>query len=542
MVAQHELLIDGVTIEAPNGTFPTAQIGAPVVLTMRDDDFPGRFLQDLASRGQPHHVSSASAPNLEKDKLFQPVQRMLHVAMVQVACNSLGYPRLNPTRVVSAGVVIRRVHGDEMQAWMRSPRGLFEWNRLTSETADEDPDPARRPAHPSGQTTLDQKLAALQMASAWTESTTPAFVAPPATCESLERTIVYGIVPTASSEMSGAPVTAPAYNADELAKNLPTLLQAGKHSAPLPGEKIDYRWMSDDFLNAKYPSKSTTPKPAETKQKPDPHAAESAPEVTPPKPDPRVAQFQVFSTALRLLKTTFDAFDASSDSGKRIMGALNKHVVTVDGNKRAMGEFYSDAAAKLLDYDPNSGPVPTITLPTSWDPLVGYDIALLITSLRARSKLMLMPEGRFQDAASRYRLRVFLRVKSEHPNCPPKLVWSAYSPQFQIAQWFESSGRPHVPVTLPDPTDRSFLKNVKPDCSFAVPKGLMSAMQGSTMSGLMNGAAGGQKMTIDWLCSFSIPLITICAFFVLNIFLSLLNIVFFWMAFIKICIPIPSKK
>jgi hypothetical protein len=58
----------------------------------------------------------------------------------------------------------------------------------------------------------------------------------------------------------------------------------------------------------------------------------------------------------------------------------------------------------------------------------------------------------------------------------------------------------------------------------------------------MSGAGGGAKLGLGWLCSFSIPLITICAFFVLNIFLSLLNIVFFWMAFIKICIPIPTVE
>ena len=37
-------------------------------------------------------------------------------------------------------------------------------------------------------------------------------------------------------------------------------------------------------------------------------------------------------------------------------------------------------------------------------------------------------------------------------------------------------------------------------------------------------------------------LITICAFIVLNIFLSLLNIIFFWLPFVKICVPFPRKK
>ena len=84
------------------------------------------------------------------------------------------------------------------------------------------------------------------------------------------------------------------------------------------------------------------------------------------------------------------------------------------------------------------------------------------------------------------------------------------------------------------------MKNAKPNCSFQVPANLMSAMQGTSLSGLMSGTGGGPSLKVDWICGFNIPLITICAFFVLNIFLSLLNINFFWLPFIKICIPLPS--
>jgi len=95
-------------------------------------------------------------------------------------------------------------------------------------------------------------------------------------------------------------------------------------------------------------------------------------------------------------------------------------------------------------------------------------------------------------------------------------------------------------VPLPDPTQRSFLQNAKPSVSFAVPAGLMNAMNGASMSKLTDGqGGGGGSIQLNWICGFNIPIITICAFFVLNIFLTLLNIVFFWLPFVKICIPIP---
>jgi hypothetical protein len=120
-------------------------------------------------------------------------------------------------------------------------------------------------------------------------------------------------------------------------------------------------------------------------------------------------------------------------------------------------------------------------------------------------------------------------------------VWSCYSDPIRIAAWYESSGRPSAPVPLPDPFDRNVLKSAKPTASFSVPPSLMNAIQGASLTGLSNGTAPapGGGISLNWICGFSIPLVTICAFFLLNIIISLLNIVFFWMPFIKICIPFP---
>ncbi|HEX7677348.1 MAG TPA: hypothetical protein VF713_04445, partial [Thermoanaerobaculia bacterium] len=71
--------------------------------------------------------------------------------------------------------------------------------------------------------------------------------------------------------------------------------------------------------------------------------------------------------------------------------------------------------------------------------------------------------------------------------------------------------------------------------------GLMNAMQGSSLSGLSSGSGpSGGGPQLNWICGFNIPIITICAFFILNVFLSLLNIVFFWLPFVKTCIPFPQ--
>ena len=133
-----------------------------------------------------------------------------------------------------------------------------------------------------------------------------------------------------------------------------------------------------------------------------------------------------------------------------------------------------------------------------------------------------------------------MRLKPEC-GCPARIVWSEATEPFVIAPWFEGSGAPPVRIDLPDITAPGLLASLKPNVSFAVPAALQNLLGGNPKD-LMEGKKppeGG--ITIGWICSFSLPAITICAFIVLSIFLGLLNLIFSWLAFIKICIPYPKK-
>jgi hypothetical protein len=54
------------------------------------------------------------------------------------------------------------------------------------------------------------------------------------------------------------------------------------------------------------------------------------------------------------------------------------------------------------------------------------------------------------------------------------------------------------------------------------------------------GGEGG--FGLGFICTFSFQIIFIIAFFLLLMFAVVLNIVFWWMAFLRICLPIPVKK
>ena len=543
-MVKNEMLVKGVDLTG-------MEQKAPVILQMNDDDFPARFLKDLASPESPR-ISSAAIVNTASDPLYQPVQRMLSVALVDLSCSGLASPRIDPTRILSAGLVIRRVFRsagsngqayddpDILSAWMSNPAGQFQWVKLTHDQECWDPDPTKRPQLKSGQADLDNQLTALYLSTANTESTSPAFAAPHATCAALGRTIFYGVIPTASSDVSDSqPKQPPLIDQAGLISSLPALLRfrsgpsAPWTPTPTPPPTIDYRWMSDEFLNVVYPPTLSTSSPPKA-----------------PVPNPNIASFQQFTTALRMLHTVFDAFNGTAQ-GNAIVGVLNRRNVTFNDNSTMqMGAYFQWAKTTLLDtnaYSSASPNTPTIPMPASWDSFTDQDQSMLVSALtsalgpRSQSLKLLSPQGRFMDEKRLYKLRMYFRVKGDSPNCPPKLFWSQYSDAFKIAPWHATGNRAHPPIPLPDPTS-DFVKSAKPNCSFQVPGNLMSAMQGTSISGLMNGSGGGGGLSLGWICGFNIPLITICAFFVLNIFLSLLNIIFFWLPFIKICIPFPMPS
>jgi hypothetical protein len=121
--------------------------------------------------------------------------------------------------------------------------------------------------------------------------------------------------------------------------------------------------------------------------------------------------------------------------------------------------------------------------------------------------------------------------------CPPKIVWSPESAPFKIAAWHEKGKLPPITIDLPSLGD---LKSFTPNVTFKVPGNLFNMLKQDPLA-FLKGEAGAGADGIAWLCSFNIPIITLVAFIVFNIFLSLLNIIFFWMFLVKICIPIPKS-
>lgn len=142
-----------------------------------------------------------------------------------------------------------------------------------------------------------------------------------------------------------------------------------------------------------------------------------------------------------------------------------------------------------------------------------------------------------------------VRCVYDRPNClrpSNKQVVSELSQAFQLASFFdpEAPARP-VRIALPIDTSIAGLRNFPREVSILVSNKLrqqIERVQGVSLEDLDGGDLNDeQSFDLGMICSLSIPIITICALILLMIIVQLLNIVFWWLPFFKICFPLNLK-
>jgi hypothetical protein len=512
-----------IVVAAPRGI---ATGKAPVILDRDDEDFIPAVLEDFRSDSGRAELAATLASERLADqtlKLFQPIQRRFHVALIEAWCDTPGKPRIAPARVDAAGMVLRRVRQDAQgktyyEGWMRAAGRLRGWlpaDRLGAACADPLPK-VRLARRATGQVQIDKALGALVAntdLALLNEHVIPMFVAPPDVCAEAGRSLYYGVVQTSSSELaSTAPDTAAAFegfgpNSQAFKDHLVQPLQGLAYSFPSAGQYRSRAW---------FQGLSSSSDSAE----------------------------QRFLLLLRQIAVEFGAFDGGDsqplfDTLEQIplTYALQYGETTV--RTTTAGSFLKQAAAMLDEGSAGD----TLEMPATWPALdaTGYArlAGVLSSAMQARFVAVKGRPGRFDEPDARYVLRAFIRLKPEGV-CPCKTLWSDYSEPFVIAPWYEGGGTP-TQVALPDITDRKLLKALKPNVSFLLPPALQNLLAGNPKD-MLDGKPGSGSFSVGWICSFSIPVITLCAFIVLNIFLSLFDLFFGWMMSIKICIPFPKIK
>jgi hypothetical protein len=126
--------------------------------------------------------------------------------------------------------------------------------------------------------------------------------------------------------------------------------------------------------------------------------------------------------------------------------------------------------------------------------------------------------------------------------CDP--IISNPGPAFTFAKIFDTDAPARkIRIEMPSIGLKDLRKH-KRGVAFQLPPDLNNLLNRVNPGMLKGGglADAGAPLGIAVICTFSIPIITICALIVLFIFLLLLNIIFWWLPFIRICFPIPKPK
>jgi hypothetical protein len=135
--------------------------------------------------------------------------------------------------------------------------------------------------------------------------------------------------------------------------------------------------------------------------------------------------------------------------------------------------------------------------------------------------------------------RLVLRLVYEHPPCRPVLSKPTAVLRFAGVHDPDAPAR-KVRIQVPDPVNmRRFNRGI----AIEMPPNLRKILDGVTPKLLKEEPLGaGGDWGIGMICSFSFQIFMVLGFIIAFIFLILLNIAFWWLAFIKICFPIPVKK
>ncbi len=343
----------------------------PALLQRTDEDFVESTLDDLRSHAGRQTLQGLRAKATNKQgtlKLFQPIQRQFHVALVEAWCDLPGLPRIDAAKIDSAGMVLRRLGAGGREGWMRSKGRVRGWVRLARVGGEaNDPGAALRLRSVlTGVADIDRQLTGFALEnpdSLLNEDVIPLYVAPPDVCSDAGKTLLYGIVPTISSEISESdPVFSGPGGADFgpqsklFRDHLVEALRGDAMDFPFPGEIVRAGWF--DAIEA---VGDTAPEGVSNDQFDQLSNADSA--------DSR--SMRRFLLLLRQLSSEFNAFDGGTEAAdlKDLLHDIQlplklRYGETTPRQVRA-GDFLAKANTILLQ----KGSAGDVEMPQSWPAL-----------------------------------------------------------------------------------------------------------------------------------------------------------------------------
>lgn len=156
-----------------------------------------------------------------------------------------------------------------------------------------------------------------------------------------------------------------------------------------------------------------------------------------------------------------------------------------------------------------------------------------------------VPIPKFQQRAiDLFEIVPFARVRNDDRK--EQLVWAdaaQRSERFRVAGPLDAeAARPSL-VQVPSLEDAK--RGLAQGMALATPPDMMNLMNAidssQGVSADMVPDEVPDRFGVQWLCSLSIPIVTICAIILLTIIVTLLDYVLRWMPYFRVCVPMPDK-
>lgn len=159
-----------------------------------------------------------------------------------------------------------------------------------------------------------------------------------------------------------------------------------------------------------------------------------------------------------------------------------------------------------------------------------------------------LPIPKFRQAVGDlYQVLPFVRAVDDMGG--ERVVWAgpeARSVPFRVAAPFDADAS--RPSLIQMPGLRDLKRGLAKGAAMLVPSDtqrLMDALKLNKGLGpelVEDPPPEGQGLGLQWICSFSIPVVTIVAMILLMIMVTILNMLFFWIPWVRICLPFPKVK
>ena len=522
-----------------------------------DAEFINRFQQDMQQQqftlpqfsswmGEDKHSQYDNKPVLRL-----PLHRAFHLVCCEVVCDQLGKPALDPQRITSAGFVIRRINGQQEYAWQLEDGEALGWQPAPTELRD--PDIHRRLCA-SG---VLQKRAIQPTYSG--EEIFPLHTLTAMDEKGKRHTLLFGYVPLGGFYYHRGKGAA----FDESSQK--AVVDADAQSLSWPyGYRKPFKKVWNDNL---------------------------ARTVSAGKPG------QAFFELLRLLVNRYHLGDESIEGNSALakkmdqlwfydestFSAQHKKTGYHESSRKFFSAYrksslwsYLRGCFKSTDENPlvrwvveqevaidKAGGIENLSsfniLPASsgnknlnWTLFISESDAEDIRQLlgqrlrnQALAQVQEIPLPKFtQESDDAYQIIPFVRSLNDQGK--EQIQWVEHANRsilFRVAAPFDpEASRPSL-IQMPSLADLK--RGMAKGASFITPPDTFNLInnlklkKGAGEDVLPDGEPG-PGLGIQWICSFSLPVITLVAMILLMIMISLLNIIFFWLPWVKICLPFPK--